>query len=154
MEFKRLSDVEVVAEPTESANVLIEENGVIKKAPKTAVGSAGGSVETPDMVIEVVQSSADSIDVSNDNASIVEGSIDAVFGAIRGGRSPKVVIRYVSPDLSGYTAMVNEFPAYTYTYGEGLWLKFIATTYESNGWYGCYLAVYETGTWTFSSFAL
>jgi hypothetical protein len=42
-DFKRLSDVEVVAEPTESANVLIEENGVIKKAPKTAVGGAGGS---------------------------------------------------------------------------------------------------------------
>lgn len=40
MEFKRLSDVEVVVEPTESANVLIEENGVIKKAPKTAVGGA------------------------------------------------------------------------------------------------------------------
>ena len=40
-EFKKLSDVDVVAEPTESANVLIEENGVIKKAPKTAVG--GGS---------------------------------------------------------------------------------------------------------------
>ena len=43
MEFKKLSDVEVVAEPTKSANVLIEENGVIKKAPKTAVGGAGGS---------------------------------------------------------------------------------------------------------------
>jgi hypothetical protein len=41
-EFKKLSDVEVIAEPTESANVLIEENGVIKKAPKTAVGGAGG----------------------------------------------------------------------------------------------------------------
>ena len=40
MEFKRLSDVEVVVEPTESANVLIEENGVIKKAPKTTVGGA------------------------------------------------------------------------------------------------------------------
>ena len=41
-EFKKLSDVEVIAEPTESANVLIEEDGVIKKAPKTAVGGAGG----------------------------------------------------------------------------------------------------------------
>ena len=41
-EFKKLSDVDVVAEPTESANVLIEENGVIKKAPKTAVG--GGEI--------------------------------------------------------------------------------------------------------------
>lgn len=43
-EFKKLSDVEVVAEPAESANVLIEEDGVIKKAPKTAVGGAGGGV--------------------------------------------------------------------------------------------------------------
>ena len=39
-DFKRLSDVEVVAEPAESANVLIEENGVIKKASKDAVGGA------------------------------------------------------------------------------------------------------------------
>lgn len=40
--FKSIADVEIVAEPTESANVLIEEDGVIKKAPKTAVGGAGG----------------------------------------------------------------------------------------------------------------
>lgn len=43
MEFKRLSDVEVVAEPAEFTNVLIEENGVIKKAPKTAVGGASNT---------------------------------------------------------------------------------------------------------------
>ena len=43
--FKSIADVEVVAEPAESANVLIEENGVIKKAPKTAVGGGGGSGE-------------------------------------------------------------------------------------------------------------
>ena len=42
-EFRKLSDVEVVAEPAESANVLIEENGVIKKAPKTAVGGGDDS---------------------------------------------------------------------------------------------------------------
>lgn len=37
-EFKRLSDVESVVEPIETANILIEENGVIKKAPKTSIG--------------------------------------------------------------------------------------------------------------------
>lgn len=42
--FKSIADVEVVAEPTKSANVLIEEDGVIKKAPKTAVGGAGGGL--------------------------------------------------------------------------------------------------------------
>lgn len=40
-DFKRLSDVEVVETPTDTANVLIEEDGVIKKAPKTAVGGYG-----------------------------------------------------------------------------------------------------------------
>lgn len=35
--FKSIADVEVVAELAESANILIEENGVIKKTPKTAV---------------------------------------------------------------------------------------------------------------------
>ena len=36
--FKSIADVEVVAEPTESANVLIEENGVIKRVHKDEVG--------------------------------------------------------------------------------------------------------------------
>ena len=36
--FKKLSDVEVVETPNEAAHVLIEENGVIKKAPKDEVG--------------------------------------------------------------------------------------------------------------------
>ena len=44
--FKSLADVEVVAEPSESANVLIEENGVVKKAPKTAVGGVSGAAGT------------------------------------------------------------------------------------------------------------
>ena len=41
MEFKKLSDVEIVETPAETANVLIEEDGVIKKAPKTSVGGSG-----------------------------------------------------------------------------------------------------------------
>ena len=42
--FKSIADVEIVAEPSKSANVLIEENGEIKRAPKTAVGGAGGGL--------------------------------------------------------------------------------------------------------------
>lgn len=36
--FKSIADVDIVTEPSETANVLIEEDGVIKKAPKTAIG--------------------------------------------------------------------------------------------------------------------
>lgn len=43
LEFKKLSDVESVEVVAETANVLIEEDGVIKKAPKTQVGGASGS---------------------------------------------------------------------------------------------------------------
>lgn len=39
-EFKSIADVEVVEKPSDTANVLIEENGIVKKAPKTAVGGA------------------------------------------------------------------------------------------------------------------
>lgn len=41
--FKSIADVEVIAEPAESANVLIEENGVIKKTPKSAIGGASNT---------------------------------------------------------------------------------------------------------------
>lgn len=39
MEFKKLSDVEVVKAPADNANILIEDNGVIKKVPKTTIGN-------------------------------------------------------------------------------------------------------------------
>lgn len=40
-DFKKLSAVDVVESVNDSATVLIEEDGVIKRAPKTAVGGAG-----------------------------------------------------------------------------------------------------------------
>lgn len=39
-EFKKLSEVEVVETPADTANVLIEEDGVIKKVTKDAVGGS------------------------------------------------------------------------------------------------------------------
>ena len=44
-EFKKLNDVEIVETPMDTANVLIEEDGVIKRAPKSAVGG-GGNVQS------------------------------------------------------------------------------------------------------------
>lgn len=84
MEFKRLSDVEVVAEPTESANVLIEEDGVIKKAPKTAVG--GNSKW--DAVIEYVYTDDDNY------VNLVSGDCMTVGNKIMNdGEAPNIMIR-------------------------------------------------------------
>lgn len=44
MEFKKLGEVTLVEEALDTANVLIEENGEIKRVPKTEVGGAGGYV--------------------------------------------------------------------------------------------------------------
>lgn len=43
-EFKSIADVEVVEKPSDTANVLIEENGIVKKAPKTAVGGSDENI--------------------------------------------------------------------------------------------------------------
>lgn len=42
LEFTRLSDVALVEEATDTANVLIEEGGEIKRVPKTEVGGGDG----------------------------------------------------------------------------------------------------------------
>ena len=77
MEFKRLSDVDIVAEPTETANVLIEENGVIKKAPKTAVGGSGSEVVTI-----LWDADNDSVTLSDNTYKVLkENFIDNFIGA-------------------------------------------------------------------------
>ena len=85
MEFKRLSDVEVVAEPTETANVLIEENGVIKKAPKTAVGGSGSSEW--DAIIEYA-------DIDNTKyVNLISGDCMTVGTKIINGEVPNILIK-------------------------------------------------------------
>ena len=84
--FKSIADVEVVAEPAESANVLIEENGVIKKTSKTAVGG-----EKTDMVIALtMRLDYDTPTADTTVVSIESGSLEAVAEALRDGRSPVV----------------------------------------------------------------
>lgn len=84
-EFKRLSDVEVVDTPADTANVLIEEDGVIKKAPKTAVGGAANNDEVDfEFTISDIES------LSADNVLVTGGSIDNIIQRIRNGEIPKV----------------------------------------------------------------
>lgn len=45
-EFTKLSDVALTNEPATSANVLVEENGEIKKVPKSAIGAQADWNET------------------------------------------------------------------------------------------------------------
>jgi hypothetical protein len=89
--FKSIADVEVVAEPAESANVLIEENGVIKKAPKTAVGGAGGSTEW-DAIIDLIEGSSGYFA----SMELVSGSYEDLKEKIFSGILPNVLMRYTN----------------------------------------------------------
>lgn len=83
-EFKRLSDVEVVEKPATAANVLIEENGVIKKAPKSAVGGGEWDLVIVDDYYDDVNSQ-----------TIESGSYQNVYNKIMVDKEePKILIKY------------------------------------------------------------
>lgn len=46
-EFTKLNAVESIEELSDSANILVEENGVIKKVSKDAIGGNTSTPETP-----------------------------------------------------------------------------------------------------------
>ena len=126
MEFKRLSDVEVVAEPTESANVLIEEDGVIKRAPKTEVGGAGGG-EIMDIILGVNGLPSflycGSVDINR--VTILEGSMEAARSAYAEGRIPKGKVVFTNGEgvtEYGIYGNVSEVPAEFYFYGEYMYM--------------------------------
>lgn len=107
-EFKKLSDVEVVAEPTESANVLIEENGVIKKAPKTAVGGAG----TGNFVV-ISMPYIEEADI--DTFSIIEG-------AVCNKTYDEVVEMYCANEIDGVILKANDEWECIFSMGAGMGL--------------------------------
>lgn len=91
-EFKKLSDVDVVAEPAESANVLIEENGVIKKAPKTAVGGSSSW----DAIIDVGDQEQNiySGDLDWSKLTYVSGDYISLRNKLDSGDMPKILIKF------------------------------------------------------------
>ena len=129
-EFKRLSDVEVVAEPAESANVLIEENGVIKKAPKTAVGGAGGE---PDMVITLTGCPVSGT-ISTDIITITSGTVTDVFDKIWSGTPVDIRVRGSMQDGS-YMATANEVKATAMYYGGALFVNWVCANHFGD--YAC-----------------
>lgn len=87
--FKSIADVEVVETPAETANVLIEENGVVKKAPKTAVGG-----EMADLVIRVDDLPIIfSTNAGRPTVTIESGSLESVANALAAGRAPVVKVK-------------------------------------------------------------
>lgn len=126
-DFKKLSAVEAIEAVSDTANVLIEENGVIKKAPKTAVGGAGGS--EPDLVIAINNHYIKKI--TADAYHIECGNVEAVINAIGEGRMPNIKMRFY---LNANAENVGEYipvlcaeimPQLSF-YGENMYLEYTA----------------------------
>lgn len=147
MEFKRLSDVEVVAEPTESANVLIEENGVIKKAPKTAVGGAGGEA---DLVIRI---DAHIEDATINSISIVSGSVEAVYDTFESGEFPIVEVEVVvTSNMDSWVRTARKIPTQIIFYGDYLHVLFLSPSLYGNQCYSCRIVYNSANAYSLSGF--
>lgn len=98
--FKSIADVEVVAEPTESANVLIEEDGVIKKTPKNAVGGSGSDTYY--------------IFYKNGNVTASDGIYEAISERLFGNVPTGIAVRAFM--LDGYEGSIEELTVGSYFY--------------------------------------
>ena len=85
--FKSIADVDIVEEPSEEAHVLIEEGGVIKKAPKTAIGGKD-ELKDADLVLEIKYDYNEGWWICN----ILQGSLLNVVNIAKANGFPKIKI--------------------------------------------------------------
>jgi hypothetical protein len=83
-EFKKLSAVEAVETPADTANVLIEEDGVIKKTPSGMFTGGGGDAYDLDVLVD-----------DSGKREVLTGSYDELYAKLIACVPVKVRIRYV-----------------------------------------------------------
>lgn len=119
-EFKKLSEVDVVESPSDAANVLIEENGIVKKAPKTVVG------ETAEAILGKI-AAVDAADEPTDEANVLieeSGSLKRVPASSIGGFKTAIITdNWYDAFLNEATEPPSEAPIYScanMTYNEAV----------------------------------
>ena len=120
-----ISAANLPATEAEEVDVLCVENGELKRKPGASLGGGGSSGgEMPDMVITV--NSVSRVYFDEGQFAITDGSMDAVFLAVREGRVPVVKIRYIPDDTSAYMVQAEEYRGSVCLYGESLWVKYMS----------------------------
>lgn len=146
-EFKKLSDVEVVETPADIANVLIEEDGVIKKAPKTAVGGAG--TDDYDVIVRgtpiLVDWGSDGWGIDGVEYTLEKGDYETLKAKIKSYKPLSGLYIYEVPEDS--LANEGEFPRCT-DVEVGVWSVWRETRDPIDGfneaiffdtWYNCFI---------------
>lgn len=124
IEFTRLADVTAIEEVKDEDTVLVVQDGEVKRAPKTAVGGAGGG-EKADLVIRI-NKPLGLTNTTVDDIEIVSGSVEAVYTAFESGEFPVVEIEFlVTPSMDSYWRGASIIPAQVSFYGDSMMVGFI-----------------------------
>lgn len=150
-EFKKLSDVDTVETPSETANVLIEEDGVIKKAPKTAVGGNGSNEY--DMIVRY-EGEEEAMDGGEIECTVISGNFDTIFNKIKQGYIPKILlsvsINFIEYKEIYYNNVILNFDSCIYSYGGDM--EYISQEIDSME--GMPINIYKDNTVTLGSTVL
>lgn len=90
-EFKKLSDVAAVETPADTANVLIEEGGVIKKVAKKSVGETSDAIIGKIAAVEAAEEPSETANMLvEDGGALKRVPVGSVVGSVVG--TPDLVI--------------------------------------------------------------
>ena len=121
-EFTKLNAVESIEELSASANILVEENGIIKKVSKDAIGGSASAPETPstsatnsnyDIVVMIEGEMIDSF-TTHEPQIISQKTYDEVMASGNNFACPKALISIIY----SYGAVIMESISCCY-YQEG-----------------------------------
>ena len=108
LEFKKLSEVTLAEKAVDTANVLIEENGEIKRVPKTEVGGSGSAaIIIKDTEYDNAMSGVSTLSAPPDEPSATyectNATFEEVWNAVVSGEAVNVVGMFIN---DGYPCVV------------------------------------------------
>ena len=106
-EFKDMATVDMAETVADTANVLIEEDGVIKRAPKNQVG--GGNTEW-DAEIEV--------DFYEYTTNLISGNYNDVYNKIINGEVPNIKLKIIY-EYNDKEVNIQKSPSVSVIYRDG-----------------------------------
>lgn len=100
-EFTKLNAVESIEELSASANILVEENGIIKKVSKNLIGGNVSNV-TNDYDIIVITNPEELEQYSFTPQTIFQSTYEEVLNKMANFKYPKVLLIISDPDYTSY----------------------------------------------------
>ena len=107
-EFKKLSDVTAVETPSDTANVLIEEDGVIKKVAKKSVGETSEVILSKIATVDAVEEPSETANMLIEESGVVKKVPVASVGS--GIKTAIITDNWYDAAIAGATEPPSEAP--------------------------------------------